>query len=165
MSWLLAALVATSVAAPPLKDPPKPSKVVVYQRITVEELEAMLTDKGWAFETSRTTGRDTFLRVSLGAYKGVIVLSDGGSGKATDLHLYAGFQTPDTPTPLVINQWNQARRFCRAYVDSEGDPVLEADVDLGGGVLAEHVVQQLEIFASNVQAFAKHIGFGASEGR
>ena len=161
MSLLLSLLlVAPAVAAPGLKDPPKASKAVVYQSITTAQLEALIEAKGWAYETVATPGSNTALRVELGGYKVVVFMTDQGSGVADDLQLYAGFSVDETPTPTVINSWNMGRRFCNAYVDSEGDPVLESDVDLGGGVLAPHITQQLELFGANVLAYAQHIGFG-----
>ncbi|WP_428547253.1 YbjN domain-containing protein [Profundibacter sp.] len=31
---------------------------------------------------------------------------------------------------LKINEWNQENRFAKAYIDDEGDPIIEMDVNL-----------------------------------
>jgi len=36
--------------------------------------------------------------------------------------------------PAQINAWNRGFRFSRAYLDDDGDPSLETDLDLEGGV-------------------------------
>jgi hypothetical protein len=33
-----------------------------------------------------------------------------------------------------INEWNRTKRWGKAYIDKEGDPVIELDVNLFGGV-------------------------------
>lgn len=38
-----------------------------------------------------------------------------------------------------INQWNMGKRYSRAYLDDDGDPVLQADLDLAGGVTEARV--------------------------
>ncbi|MFD2237352.1 YbjN domain-containing protein [Aureimonas populi] len=37
-----------------------------------------------------------------------------------------------------VNAWNRDKRFGRAYLDTEGEPVLEMDVNLKGSVSAEN---------------------------
>jgi hypothetical protein len=63
------------------------------------------------------------------------------------------------PTLERINAWNREHRFSRAYLDADGDPVLEADLDLSGGV-AEGVIRAfLDLFEESLRAFAAWIGF------
>jgi hypothetical protein len=38
-----------------------------------------------------------------------------------------------------INRWNRDFRFSRAYLDTDGDPVLELDLDLAGGVCEDRI--------------------------
>ena len=39
-----------------------------------------------------------------------------------------------TATLATVNAWNREKRFSRAYLDNEMDPVLEAELDLAAGV-------------------------------
>jgi hypothetical protein len=38
-----------------------------------------------------------------------------------------------------VNRWNETKRFSRSYIDAEGDPCLELDLDLAGGVTTERI--------------------------
>lgn len=58
------------------------------------------------------------------------------------------------PTLQRTNEWNQRRRFSRAYLDASGDAVLEADLDLEGGVTSEGVEEFFKTFFLSVQHFA-----------
>ena len=44
------------------------------------------------------------------------------------------------------------------YLDEEGDPVLEADLDLAGGVADGAIRAFLDLFEENLRAFAAWIG-------
>jgi Putative bacterial sensory transduction regulator len=40
---------------------------------------------------------------------------------------------------VVVNDWNRDRRFGKAYIDKDGDVVIEMDVNLLGGVSAKNL--------------------------
>jgi len=42
-----------------------------------------------------------------------------------------------------VNTWNKSKRYSRSYLDDEGDPHLELDLDLVGGVTEARVVDFL----------------------
>jgi hypothetical protein len=46
----------------------------------------------------------------------------------------AGFNLPTPTNAAKMNGWNRAHRFGAAYIDDEGDPMLQMDVTLDGGV-------------------------------
>ena len=59
-----------------------------------------------------------------------------------------------------INEWNRSQRFGRAYLDKEGDPILEMDVDLDDGGLSRLLfIDNIEFWASVLGNFEKHIGY------
>ncbi len=60
-----------------------------------------------------------------------------------------------------INEWNRTRRLCRAYVDPDGDLVLESDLLALGGITDRQVVSFVAIFNKAVEMFIKEV---ASEG-
>ena len=66
----------------------------------------------------------------------------------------------DKPIALAaINEWNSSQRFGRAYLDKEGDPILQMDVDLDDGGLSQALfADNLEFWTSVLGAFEKHIG-------
>jgi hypothetical protein len=50
------------------------------------------------------------------------------------IQFYAGWDSGGEYTTKQLNEWNRNKRFGKAYIDSEGDPVLEMDVNLDSGV-------------------------------
>ncbi len=42
----------------------------------------------------------------------------------------AGYDLNNGISALKINEWNREKRFAKAYIDDEGDPFLEMDVNL-----------------------------------
>ncbi|MEZ5774179.1 MAG: YbjN domain-containing protein [Hyphomicrobiaceae bacterium] len=77
--------------------------------------------------------------------------------KGEDVQLYAGFTLDQKPTLTRINEWNRDKRFSRAYIDKEGDPVIEADLDAAGGVTRLGLRKFIELFQFSMEQFTKHI--------
>ena len=56
-------------------------------------------------------------------------------------------ESTDQPLPLdSINEWNRTKRLSRAYIDSEGDIALEADLLANGGLNKERVLAFVTVF-------------------
>jgi hypothetical protein len=71
-----------------------------------------------------------------------------------------GYNLDNSATLEQINEWNQAQRFGRAYIDDEGDPILEMDLDLeDGGVTPALFIDNIEYWESALENFEKHIGY------
>ena len=66
------------------------------------------------------------------------------------LLFYAGWQTSRTVPLAEINAWNRMARFGRAYIDEEGDPVLELDLLVAGGVTEETIKAVIDVFVDSV---------------
>lgn len=73
--------------------------------------------------------------------------------QGTSAQLFAGFSSSRALSPVIINEWNRTKRFSRAYIDQEGDPILESDIDLEGGVTEAAIVTWIETFAISLKAF------------
>jgi putative sensory transduction regulator len=76
------------------------------------------------------------------------------------VQFHSGYDV-STAVPLErINEWNQSQRFGRAYLDKEGDPVIEMDLDLDdGGVSTALFTDNLEFWDAVLGKFERHIGF------
>ena len=46
------------------------------------------------------------------------------------IHFRAGYDLKNPISALVVNEWNRNKRFTKAYIDDEGDPFLEMDVNM-----------------------------------
>jgi hypothetical protein len=69
----------------------------------------------------------------------------------------------DLNTPVTLeqmNEWNRSKRFGRAYLDGEDDPILEMDVDLDDGGLSPLLfIDNIEFWASVLGDFERLIGY------
>lgn len=90
-------------------------------------------DPVWAFTHSG-------ILITIAAY------DETAPGRYGSLLFYAGWAI-DTQVPLSeINDWNSRSRFGRAYVDEAGDPAIELDLLLTGGVTSQTLSKYIDIF-------------------
>ena len=83
----------------------------------------------------------------------------GGSPKrCKSFQSYAGFQTKNVPL-AKLGEWNRTKRFGRAYLDTNGEPGVEMDVDADRGFATEAVANQLERWRIVNREFVKFIGW------
>lgn len=96
----------------------------VVEKINAEQLAAILQSEGYAGEVDggmvrwKIEGKRTQLLISK-------------TGNAVQFH--AAFADGNA-TLKRVNEWNKSKRFSRTYLDDEGDPHLELDLDMEGGV-------------------------------
>ena len=80
-----------------------------------------------------------------------IALYDRQAGdRFASMLFYAGWRTSRDVPVSVVNAWNRGARFGRAYVDEEGDPVIEFDLLASGGITEQTVVEVLDAFLDSV---------------
>jgi hypothetical protein len=73
---------------------------------------------------------------------------------------HSGYDLTSQPSLELMNEWNRAQRFGRAYLDKENDPILEMDVDLDdGGVAPLLFIDNIEFWTSVLGKFEQHIGY------
>ena len=125
--------------------------------ITPGEMEALLKAGSYRYERVEEGG-SVYFHLRLAGLMAVLFLQDCREGSCESLLLYAGFSTDNPPSLELVNEWNREKRFSRAYLDEEGDPVLEADLDLAGGVADGAIRAFLDLFEENLRAFAAWIG-------
>ena len=64
----------------------------------------------------------------------------------------------DAIAPHKINQWNKKKRYAKAYVDDDGDPFLEMDINLDeDGVGGENFQDSLDLWRRMVEDFEEFI--------
>lgn len=73
---------------------------------------------------------------------------DDDHANCKEIQFYGGFEKPDKIAPKKLAQrmldWNRDKRFARGYIDKVGDPCIEQDVDMRGGM-------SVKLFESNFQ--------------
>ena len=83
--------------------------------------------------------------------KYVLYIYDDG-----DIQLYYGV-TGVSPSLTVMNDWNRDFRLSRAYLDRDGDPILESDLLADKGVTKEQVRNFFGVFFMLKNSFVDHI--------
>ncbi len=79
------------------------------------------------------------------------------AGKAcTDIQLAAGWS--DVKVTLdKINEWNRTKRYGKAYLDKENDPMLELSVNINHGVSVKNLEDTFEWWKAIVDGFQEEV--------
>ena len=126
-----------------MRDDPK-----ILNSITRDELFDVLAREGYVPEKRKDRG--------VGTKMNQINVLFPVSESQKNILAYAGFKSDDTSFAKV-NQWNADKRFSRAYLDDDDDPVIELDLDLEGGIARERLIDFITTVRLSVAGFRNHI--------
>ena len=84
--------------------------------------------------------------------RAVMLVSQSGNGL-----LFVTAYSDGNATPEKINEWNKTKRYSRTYLDDEGDPVLEVDLDLEGGVSRARVLDYLKTCRVSLASWTQEV--------
>jgi hypothetical protein len=134
------------------------------QNVTAKEPEALakvLRDAGYKAVLEKDSAGDPMIVTAAdGSNIRVLFYNCENNRNCLTVQFYVGFDTEKSPGMSVINQFNREKRFVRAYLDDEGDPALELDVNLDfGGMTAGNFKDTFEVFVAQVSAYKKAIGW------
>ena len=112
---------------------------VIHQVLTEMELEyeLLLDEDGdpiWTF-------------THLGILITIVSYDEITPGRYASLLFYTGWAADAEVSLPMINDWNSGSRFGRAYMDDSGDPVIELDLLMAGGVTADTIREYITVFA------------------
>lgn len=104
----------------------------------VEQIVALLKKNGKVAETKATEG-ETYVRVSGNGYTySIFTFGCDDKGRACkSVQFFAAFNPKVSPTLEAMNEYARDNRWGRIYLDKEGDPAIEFDVDLEQGGMSE----------------------------
>lgn len=57
----------------------------------------------------------------------------------------------------TINQWNRTKRLSRAYLDSDKDPILEADLLGDAGLTKKQITEFIKVFLLSTQKYKEFL--------
>jgi len=80
----------------------------------------------------------------------IVSYDESSPGRYASLLFYAGWDVETQVSLSEVNDWNSRSRFGRAYVDEMGDPTVELDLLLIGGVTAQTLEEYIEVFVASV---------------
>lgn len=139
LRWFAVAAVALVLAGPV-------SAQQTRERITAEQLTGLLKDKGLEGQVNE---------------RGNVIVTANGSKivffiSGQTLQAYFGL-SGTSANVTTINDWNKSKRFGRAYIDGDGDPCVELDYDLEGGVTDDNIKVWFDTVTAIVRSFRTHV--------
>jgi Putative bacterial sensory transduction regulator len=120
----------------------------VFTRCTNRMIEKTLKAMGYAF----TELENDAYRFDVDGMRIVIF------NKSEDIQLYAGWDLDGT-TLNRVNEFNREKRWAKAYLDDDGDPVIEADLDFEGGVTQDSFERFIKLFVQVAALYAEHLAY------
>lgn len=120
----------------------------IIKTLSADQLMEVLSKEGLVPEKTK----ETVIRVKMDQVGVLFFVSDSKE----NIQAYAGFESDNT-TCAKVNQWNADKRFSRAYLDDDDDPVIELDLDLEGGITQERLIDFITTVRHSVAGFRKHI--------
>ena len=112
---------------------------IIHQVLAEMELEyELLLDE---------SGDPVWTFTHLGILITIVSYDEITPGRYASLLFYTGWAADAEVLLYMINDWNKGSRFGRAYVDDTGDPVIELDLLIAGGVTADTIQQYITVFA------------------
>jgi len=143
---ILALLIVTTFSYPVSSPDAKPES---KHKFTDSEIVQIMRDAGYS---SVKKTEDGFILIKIDEKKFVIYNYKGG-----DIQAYYGAKGPKI-SYKDINTWNKKRRLSRAYIDSRGDPVIEADLLSDGGMTAKNITEFFKVFVDvSVSSFRQFV--------
>lgn len=153
-SWTAISLAATALLAT------APAHAELISPRDPEAIRALIEAHGWPATLNRPDDENPFIESELSGVKFLVFFMNCNDNhrRCTTIKYYMGFSDAKDATFEEMNDWNKAKRFGRAFIDDEGDPVLEMDLDLDfKGLPRENVNESLNIWASLMDAFYDHL--------
>jgi hypothetical protein len=121
----------------------------IYERIGPQEMIAILESEGYSNASVDQDG-DVELRMQ-GSVVYFIMAEDRES-----IQFYCGWEH-DGVSLATINEWNRGKKYSRAYLDQQGNPVLELDLDLAGGVTRERITDFIDTAKISLIYFEREV--------
>lgn len=141
---LLSALFLFTVSAAPTQ------AAGVIETISAQRVVELLGQAGF---TGAEIDSDQDVLVNMQGYR-VLILVGSYQGK----NLSMKFALAGTKANhQIVNQFDLEKRFGRAYLDGDGDPVLESDLDLEGGVTEARVLDYFRTYNQLMVHFLRAI--------
>lgn len=136
-------VLAERMAARPAAASPSGGNTEIVYTATLDQYAEAITDAGY-----KILGRsDRFIQFELSGFRVQLFPRESSAW------LLAGFTADGRSLPERVNDWNRTKRFSRAYLDRDGDPIIESDIDLEGGVTKQAMVSWIRTFAVSLSAF------------
>ncbi len=108
--------------------------------------------------TKDDTGDPKIESAAAGANFSIYFYSCTDGKDCSSIQFSAGFDLDSGLNLSSVNDWNTRKRYGKVYIDNEGDPYIEMDINLfGGGISPEGFSDSLGSWETLLADFQKHI--------
>lgn len=146
--------------APAIGQSASAPEVKLYTGLSMDDLADTLLLEGLRFEDVSIDGQGMVANrrfdVSDGVRWTVLGYDCETENGCTELQMHAIFHVagPEDAMLKLINDWNAANRFTRAYLSHGANAVLEMDIYLRGGQSLKNIREQITIWRQSVRRFS-----------
>lgn len=121
----------------------------------------VLQSFGYRAELSKDSGGDPKISSSSGGANFSIFFYGCTNGQNCDaISFSSAFDLDPGSNTDLMNEWNQKKRYTKAYLDDEQDPVIDMDIYLGGGGISiDNFRAWVDTWERAVGDFKAHIDF------
>jgi hypothetical protein len=95
-------------------------------------------------------------RISGTSYE-VVFYGCRNNERCRSLQLYAAWEVSREIALEKINEWNKGKRFGRAYLDKDGDPFLEFDIEMEYGMSRRNLEECFKNWELLLEEFKKNV--------
>jgi len=152
--WILGGALALTLLSPAAAQ----SGSDIITAADVDAILAIAAGRGWAARDDQENGNPGIAGTINGVDYYIYFVNCVDGGTCEDLNFYAGF-IEVTPALDTINEWNRDRRFGRAYLDQEGDAVIELDLNLEYGVSRDNLDANFLLWGLIIDEFTTFVGY------
>lgn len=130
---------------------------VAAQNITadLDQIAGVLKEEGYKAKIDEGDGQ-RWIESAMSGYTYIILPfgCDDAGKDCKSVQFYVAFVPTNKPTLEEMNKYAAENRFGRVYIDDEGDPIIEMDIDLeAGGMSRALFLDNLAYWDSIMVAF------------
>lgn len=125
--------------------------------MTGPEVVEWLQKAGYKAELSKDSDGDPLIKSATGGQNFNVYFYDCANTRCKALQFSAGF---DLKTPLSLdksNEWNRENRYLKAYLDDEGDPYVQYDVNVNAGRTYSGLSDDFKVWTDMLSDFTDFI--------
>jgi hypothetical protein len=155
MSMLKLSLAALALAAA------APAEAAIVQAQSPQTIVTALQKAGYMAQLASDSGGDPMINSAASGSKFKVFFYNCTDNKdCTTIQFYVGYHLDKPVAVDEINGFNQSKRFIRAMIDKENDPVMVMDLNLDKGGMSDALfIDNLEVWTSQIADFERAIGF------
>ncbi len=134
----------------------------VYTNITGPELQRLIQKWGYRAELDTDSTGDPKINSAVAGANFSIYFygcDDQTPKRCDSISFSAAFDLDNGLTAGYINEWNRTKRFGNAWIDDEGDPFLNMQVNIDGGIAEEGIRQNLDWWEIGMSGYLEYIGW------